>query len=80
MIKIFRTNKVIAMIIGTFDIPGLHIYAQNNALTEKPEDIIEGTFTYMPAFSSASEEAFYYSDSYFSQSGTVYNEHLLTSA
>ena len=70
---------IIAMIIGTFNIHGVNVHAYDNAgLTEKPEDIIEGTFTYMPAFSPACEETFYYSDSYFSQSGTVYNEHLLS--
>ena len=70
---------IIAMIIGTFNIHVVNVHAYDNAgLTEKPEDIIEGTFTYMPAFSPACEETFYYSDSYFSQSGTVYNEHLLS--
>ena len=41
-------------------------------------ETIKGKFNYLPAFSDETEEIYYYSDDYFKQSGTIYNEHLLT--
>ena len=42
------------------------------------ESVQTGKFKYMPAFESEKEEVYYYSDDYFKQSGTNYNEHLST--
>ena len=49
-----------------------------SACTKKKAEIIKGTFTYMPAFSLAKDDVFYYSDDYFMQSGKIENEHLIT--
>ncbi len=41
-------------------------------------ETIKGKFNYLPAFSDETTETYYYNDDYFKQSGTIYNEHLLT--
>ena len=46
-------------------------------ITTNAESVQTGTFNYLPAFEEVAEETYYYSDDYFRQSGTIYNEHLL---
>ena len=41
------------------------------------ESVKTGKFKYMPAFEDMKEEAYYYSDNYFEDSGKTYNEHLM---
>ena len=50
------------------------------AIVSYADTYTKGTLTYTPAYSDATEETFYYSDSFFEKSGKVFDGHLLAAS